>query len=272
LATIGDKQKDNMDNMLNNLSSEKRLQALELFKEFGEFMLGTFNEMKPPDSVTGITKQSKAGTKRVWQFEPKKDYPDELGNYLMMMLVNFAKPFRYPGLLYDMALTHTITLFEAFLGDFLHAIFTERPEALKSENRVTYEEILSCSSMKEIVHYLATSRVKELAGENIDILAKRLEDLFSIKIYEFNGFAELREAFCRRHVIVHNKGITDRKYCQSVPDSKPGVKLSTDLQYFETIFPLIGQFIDYMDNLFSRKLRYMRVPAANLLINRPEYM
>jgi hypothetical protein len=269
-ATTGDKQKNDMDSVLNNLSSETRLQALELFKEFAEFMLDTLKEIEPPDNVNGTTKHPKAGTKRVWHFEPKKEYSNELSDYLLIMLTNFAKPFRYPNLLYDMALTHTITLFEAFLGDFLHAIFSGRPKTLKSENMVTYEEVLSCSSIKELVHHLASNRVKELVGENIDILAKRLEDLFSVKIYEFNGFAGLREAFCRRHIIVHNKGITDKKYCQSVPNSKLGVHLSTDLPYIENLFQLIGQFIDYIDNSFSGKLRYKRAPAANLLINRPK--
>ncbi len=43
---------------------------------------------------------------------------------------------------------------EAFMNGFLVAVFTERPNTLKSQNSATFEQILSFKSMKELINEL----------------------------------------------------------------------------------------------------------------------
>jgi len=94
-------------------------------------------------------------------------------------------------------------------------------------------------------------------------------DIESLIVSGFKEFDILREASYRRNTIVHNKGITDKHYCQKILGSQIGVTLSTDFQYIETLLNVIGRFIDHLDNYFSRKMHYKRHPLLNLILNAP---
>ena len=170
-----------------------------------------------------------------------------------------------------MALTHVITTFEAFLNDFLVAIFTQRPNTLKSQNTVTFEQILSFSSMKQLINELSITRTRNILNENIDTIAKNLKDTFSIDITTLDGFDIIREACYRRNIIIHNKGITDKKYCDQIPNSEIGVTLLTDSQYVGDVITAAGLFIDGLDKCFSSKIRYSKDPTANRILH-PEAM
>jgi len=234
----------------------------EYVGEFVEFFEGVVSEVIGHTPIKG---------ERTWEFKPQKKYPKEVVEYMIPFFLAFDKPIRYPEFLYNMALTHTIAFFESFLNDFLVAIFTLRPNTLKSENTATYEEILSFSSREKLIGHLASNRAdKILEGDLYADVADKLNKAFSIDISKFDKFNIIHEAFCRRHVVVHNDGVTDKEYCKKIPNSKIGKKLSTDLQYIETLLTTIGQFIDYLDNCSSRKMRYRRNPLVNQLLNLPD--
>jgi hypothetical protein len=118
--------------------------------------------------------------------------------------------------------THAISLSTSELYFlFLVAIFTQRPQTLKSDHTTSYKEILSFTSMRAITDYLANTRVKKLlSNNNIDDVADQLQKLFAIDISSCNDFNVIREAFYRRHVVVHNKGITDKNIAKRYPTHK----------------------------------------------------
>lgn len=233
----------------------------EYVEEFVEFFGGVAREVIGHTPIKG---------ERTWEFKPQKKYPKEVVQYMIPFLLAFSKPIRYPEFLYNMALTHTIAFFESFLNDFLVAIFTLRPNTLKSENTATYEEILSFSTRKKLIGHLASNRAdKILEGDLYADVADKLNKAFSIDVSKFDKFNIIHEAFCRRHIIVHNDSVTDKEYCNKIPNSQRGKRLSTDLQYIETLLITMGEFIDYLDGCFSRKMRYKRNPIVNQLLNPP---
>lgn len=248
--------------MVPDIPNNIETQFEEYVGEFVEFFEGVASEVIGHPPIKG---------KRTWEFKPKKEYPEEVVEYMIPFLLAFSKPVRYPEFLYNMALTHTIAFFESFLNDFLVAIFTLRPNTLKSENTATYEEILSFSSMEKLIGHLASNRAdKILEGDLYADVADKLNKAFSIDISKFDKFNIIHEAFCRRHIIVHNDSVTDKEYCNKIPNSQRGKRLSTDLQYIETLLTTMGEFIDYLDDRFSRKMRYRRNPRANQLLNPPD--
>ena len=248
--------------MVPDIPNNIETQFEEYVEEFVEFFEGVVSEVKGHTPIKG---------ERTWEFKPKKEYPKEVVEYMIPFWLAVTKPIRYPEFLYNMALTHTIAFFESFLNDFLVAIFALRPNTLKSENTATYEDILSFSSMEKLIVHLASNRAdKMLEGDLYTEVADKLNKTFSINISEFDKFDIIHEAFCRRHIIVHNDGVTDKEYCKKIPNSQIGKKLSTDLQYIETLLATMGQFIDYLDGRFSRKMRYRRDPLANKLLNPPD--
>lgn len=238
-----------------------KTEFVEYIGELAKFMVEFITEVQGPPPAKGRIKR---------EFKPQKDYPEEVEKYLIPFLIAFYKPIRYSRFLYDMAVTHTIALLESFLSDFLATVFTLRPNTLKSGNTATYEDILSFSSKKELIRHLASNRAEKILEGDLYEVADKLNKTFSIDISKFDKFNIIHEAFCRRHIIVHNDGITDKEYCRKIPNSKKGEQLSTDLKYIETLFTTIGQFIDYLDGCFSRKMRYRRNQLANQLLNPPD--
>jgi len=259
------KRPSKIDDVTEGIPEQIRSEFASFFKEFVTSLSNLLEEV-PADKE----KKTKAKTGRTIKLS--KPYPDQVTDFLFPVLLRWLRPIMYPQYLYDMALTHAITILEAFLHDFLAAIFTQRPKTLKSENMASYAEVLSFTSMRALIEYLTDTRVKKiLTDNNIDGVAGELQRRFTIDISSCNGFNVIREAFYRRHVIVHNKGTTDKKYCEKIPNSQDGVKLSTNYEYLATLFAAIGQLIDYLDEHFSRKMRYMRVPEANLLLTDPQH-
>jgi len=191
----------------------------------------------------------------------------EVGRHFLRYMFAHSVPVRYPKLLYSAALTHAIAIFESFLNDFLIAIFTYRPDTLKSESTATYKNILSFGSMKELIRHLATTKAKKVLEGNIDEVVDKLKEYFNFDVSGFEQFNILREASYRRNIVIHNGGITDKDYCKKIPGSQIGVRLSTDFQYIETLITVIGRFIDHLDNHFSRKMHYMRHSMQNWILN-----
>jgi hypothetical protein len=254
------KRYSNIEEIIDDIPEDIKPEFASFFKEFVTFL---------SDGLEQLTtdKEKKTETKATKAFEFSKTYSDRVHDFLFPVFQKWLRPIMYPRYLYDMALTHAITILEAFLHDFLAAIFRQRPKTLQSANMASYEEILSFSSMSALIEHLADIRAKKiLSDNNIDGVADELQRRFTIDISICSGFNIIRDAFYRRHVVVHNKGITDKKYCEKIINSQVGVRLSTDYEYLATLFAAIGQLIDYLDEHFSRKMRYKRSPEVNLLL------
>lgn len=246
--------------LLSDMSDDTKKEYGELVEEFVELWKRIIEE-------AATTKGNK--TK---EYRFRKRYSKEALQYFSQTFQAGFKPISYPRFLYDMALIYTIAMLESLLSDFLATILALRPNTLKSESTATYEDILSFSSMEKLIGYLAINRVEKiLNGDLRHGVADNLNKTFSIDISEFDKFDIIHEAFCRRHIIVHNDGFTDKEYCKKIPESQTGEKLRTDLQYIETLIKTIGQFIDYLDDYFSRKMRYRRYPLHNKLLNPPKH-
>jgi hypothetical protein len=259
------KRPKSIRDLTDGMPEPTRAEFTSFFKEFAKSMTGMLEEVTANEG-------NKAKDKTSRTIRLSKTYSDQVTDLLFPVLLKVMRPIMYPQYLYNMALTHAITIFDAFLHDFLAAIFRQRPKTLKSENMASYAEILSFPSMKALTEYLADTRVKKiLSDNNIDGVASELQKRFTIDISSCSGFNVIREAFYRRHVVVHNKGIADRKYCEKISKSQVGCKLSTNYEYLATLFAAIGQLVDYLDEHLSRKMRYKRMPEANLLLTDPQH-
>lgn len=203
-----------------------------------------------------------------WNWQEK--YPKDFGEMLWPILVSAYRTVTQHDLFFDMILTHAVTVFEDFLKDFLMFAFLSNPNRLKSENTITYKQVLSFKSIQELRNHLATDKVNKIFDRSIDDVAKQVKKLFSIDFTLSNDFHIVREASYRRNVIVHNAGIIDNTYHRKLPNSKIGAELHTDFNYMETLFDAIGRFIDFLDDRFSVELKYDRQGGHNALLNPPD--
>ena len=85
----------------------------------------------------------------------------------------------------------------------------------------------------------------------MDKLHDFMQKRFEVDISYFSGWVAFREAFYRRHVIVHNHGIYDEKYQQNTRchASLTGTKIKTDFDYIEKLHENTIQFIGYLQKL-----------------------
>jgi hypothetical protein len=211
-AYIQERQNRSISNIAPDMPDNLKTEFMEYFGEFRDFVEEVGKEIEGTASAKG---------KKTWNFKPQKKYPTEVTKYLFPQLISLLRPIRYPQFLYNMAVTHTIAFFESFLKDFLISIFTLRPKTLKSGNMATYEEILSFSSRKKLIGHLASNRAdKILEGDLYANVSDKLNKTFSIDISKFDKFNIIHEAFCRRHIIVHNDGVTDKDYCEKYSTQK----------------------------------------------------
>ncbi len=237
-----------------------RREFVEYINEFAKFMANVVDEVqKSPD---------KSGKRT---FIPSKLYSDEIQSYLFPFFEAALRMMTYPRILYDMTVVHIITTLEAFLSDFLVCVFLNNYDTLKSEKMVSYEVVFSFSSMEKLAEHLADEMTKKIIDENIDEVAKQIQQRFSVDVSQFKDFGFIRESCCRRNVIVHSNAMIDKKYLQKIQKGKIGDKLNSDLKYTEKLFDAVGQFIDYLDSKFSEKFGYERHLESNhLLFIRPE--
>lgn len=204
------------------------------------------------------------------KFDWQDKYPKKFGEMLFPIILSVYRFIMEPDIFFDMTLTHTITLFEDFLNDFFKFVFLINSDCLKSEKTLTYEEILSFKSIEDLKEHLAYDTADNLLDENIDDLAKSVKQRFSIDLLHSKDFMIIREASYRRNIIVHNRSTVDRTYHYRIPTSKIGTRLHTSFLYMETLFVSVGNFIDFLDDRFSTKLKYKRKPVFNALLNPPD--
>ncbi|MFC1998842.1 hypothetical protein ACFLVR_04270 [Chloroflexota bacterium] len=199
--------------------------------------------------------------------ELSRKYPEEMNDLMVPALLTSMKPLRYPEFLFNMALIYIITRFEAFLSDFLFAIYSYNVDALKSDKEVMWKEALSFDDMNDLVNHLSRLKVKDIMSENIDSIAKMLLGQFDVDLNKFDRFHVIREASYRRNTVVHNESRADQKYCERISGTELGIKLKTDLEYIDTLLTSIGHFIDYIDDQFSHKFKYQRDEKSNSLLH-----
>lgn len=160
---------------------------------------------------------------------------------------------RQQFLLAEMALTHLITFQEAFLKDYMKVILQSREEMLRSRRQLTCEEVLTHSSRRSLLAFLAQSEVDDLGRGGIDGFAEAYERRLNVSFDHFPKWERLREASYRRNLIVHNRSVTNEIYCSKTGFTKRGEKLSTDLEYVRDLAPTLPLFFEFVHKNVAKK-------------------
>ena len=133
-----------------------------------------------------------------------------------------------------------VSIYDAFLGNIIKAIYRTTPERLKECSRqFSVTEILQFESIEEakerVIEKEAESVVRESHIEQLEWLKKKIGTSFK-DFASYKKFVEITE---RRNLFVHTNGIVSRQYisvCNSVEveninDIKAGDKLGATPEY-----------------------------------------
>jgi hypothetical protein len=115
-------------------------------------------------------------------------------------------------------LCHFVDSFLRYLVDILSEILKSRPDALKSSEKVDIEDVLRCSSMEDVIHFLAERKVNALSyksvAEVLDYFTKNLGLAVLTNTQERDNLILAVEV---RNLFTHNDGVINERFRNKAP-------------------------------------------------------
>lgn len=152
----------------------------------------------------------------------------------------------------EMSVTYLIATFEEFLKNTLKLVFLYKPETLKSENMVKYEEIINLKTYEGIIEHIIEKKSKSIIDKSILDLGKTLLDDFGFNLMNDKNWKNFIEVFYRRHAIIHNKAQADDEYRYKT-GNKTITNLSPTKDYIKQAILLFKDFSIKISEFFSSK-------------------
>ena len=138
---------------------------------------------------------------------------DEAAEILIQSVKTFVFQNRFSTFITDMSLVYLIAEFESFLQNILRISFREKPEILAScQKSITFEALVKLRNINDAKQQIMEKEILSITSQDIEDISKYIEQKFNIKIYQFVNWKEFKERFCRRNILIHNLGMTNRLY------------------------------------------------------------
>lgn len=157
-----------------------------------------------------------------------------------------------------------VSLYDAYLGNIIKAIYRTTPEQLKDCNReFSINEILSFESIEEAkeraIEKEAETVIRSSHSEQLDWLKRKLKCSFK-DFKSYNDFIEITE---RRNLFVHTNGVVSRQYlavCEEngvkgVENIKVGDRLLADTDYVLKCYNILFEVGVSLGIVVWRKLK-----------------
>jgi hypothetical protein len=113
--------------------------------------------------------------------------------------------------------------FFSYVSEMLQHVLRRKPEALRSSERLTNEEVLQFTRVKELIAYMADKKVNELAYGGLKGVEEYVRERLGIAMFDNEDerikltiLAELR------NVHTHNRGIVNELFLKRVGQKKYG--------------------------------------------------
>ena len=108
----------------------------------------------------------------------------------------------------------------SYLSALLFEVFQERPETMRSSEKVELDFVLEHRSYDSLVQGLAEKKVEALSYSSFERLSQFFQDQFHLSICTSKDLPLIREAIETRNISVHNRCRISRRYLEKVPETK----------------------------------------------------
>jgi len=166
------------------------------------------------------------------------------GNFIMQLSLLAKQSL----LLSEMTLAYLVSYQEAFIKDYIFEILIDKKEMLRSSATLTYEQIVSFSSLEALIKEMARREVDSLGYGNIDDVAVYLNKRLSVSLKNFKKWHQLREVNYRRNIVIHNRGRTNHIYCAKTGLAECDKQLKTDYAYVSSAAAVTIDFVNYLND------------------------
>lgn len=124
-----------------------------------------------------------------------------------------------------------VDVYLLYLGDLATEIHTSRPETLRNQEQVTYEEVLAHESMDSLILHMVEQRVSKLSRSGFRDLAKDFDNRLGVSLTSNDDeYSRINIAVAVRNLFVHRAGKTDRQFLRAIsPGTASGAGAGTEL-------------------------------------------
>jgi hypothetical protein len=142
---------------------------------------------------------------------------------------------RFPELLLEMAFIYRVALFDALVPDVLTAVLVSRPDMLKSDKKLSHQQILDCPDMPSVIALMAQKELLSVSYQSIVDQQTWVRRHLRIELFDTQGQCDqMIELTARRNLFVHANGLVNERYNALVPSSshKAGERLFVTEDYW----------------------------------------
>jgi hypothetical protein len=149
----------------------------------------------------------------------------------------------------EIILVRHIENFLNYLSSLLFEIFTQRPETLRSSDRVEVATVLRHESIESIVRELAERKVESLSYSSFGDLAQFFQDRFKLQVGSDSDIELLTEAIEVRNISVHNRCVINRRFVGrlALPETSIGSKRELFVGDLDKLVPLLAKMVKVLD-------------------------
>jgi len=172
---------------------------------------------------------------------------DEIVNFIRAMSIGYGTHVYKTELLYKTTCVMLLSYFDYLFSDLIHFYYRRYPNALIGKDlSISLEELKQCFTKEEAVDFILNKKVESVLFGNLKHQITFFKNDLNIDICEkIINWDFINEAIERRNLIVHNNGVVNRKYMNSIRSfsntTNPiklneGEILSIDNNYYNAIY------------------------------------
>jgi hypothetical protein len=163
---------------------------------------------------------------------------------------------RFPELLFEMAFIYRVALFDALVPDVLNAVLVSRPDMLRSEKKLSHEQILDCPDMPSLIALMAQKELHSVSYQSIVDQQSWVKKHLGIELFDSRDQCDqMVELTARRNLFVHANGLVNERYNALVPTSthKVGERLFVTEDYWAASDEILQTVGDHLVNELHEK-------------------
>lgn len=174
--------------------------------------------------------------------------------------------------LLEVILVRHIENYLNYLSGLLYEIFVQRPETLRSSDRVEIEHVLRHDSIESLVKEIAERKVESLSYSGFSELCAFFSERFKLVVASGDDLRALIEAIEIRNISVHNRCIVNKRFIARTGESELnlGKKKVLGIDRIERVVHLLAERVRALDSDARRRLNVRATRfGAVVLANKP---
>lgn len=160
-------------------------------------------------------------------------------------------------LLLHMLHARMIDSYLTYLSEVLVECFSAKPAAMRSSEKIELEEVLQFDRYTDLITHIADRKVHSLSYQSFPDLNNFFKDRFGIDLANGDDKDFLIKAIETRNLIVHSRGLKNRRYIQKVGESTDHIGKTRDIgiKSLETLNEFLFDNVKGADKTLRQKLK-----------------